>query len=569
MNLHLGKPLKVLIIASWMGLSVSVMSKAQTFYPADIGQHIDANGIPTESLSDVEQSFFLDKDRRGQINPELLVELHATRDHWMEQEREGYLTRMFATDPLFNVDVEAPIDVIVREFSPDGIRVHILFTIGHSRWHHYYILLKDYQMARNETVDQIFQVKQLEEVYAETCQGIGHGSSFPDLLRALGLNYTEYMGQSHQYRNLWFPDHQVEVIIQDGYVKYLQYAKPGWVDELQAGVADDDENGNMTFPYDHFVVKYIPELGFAAIDSSGNFLFEVFPFDNGPDYPSDGLIRIRENGMIGYADLKGNIMISPSFEYAYPFQDGVALICTEGTPEQDGEHSQWKESKWGAINKRGEILVEPADLGLFTFDILNLKLLLYKDFGCEIEAATRWGKLNEINLFLTGEGEGLFVDLISRQTGKLLLTYLFLPWQDLTFRTISESDAMIPTEQLVTVTPKSIVYLADMTPMLAEGEMDTLSDLSDIMHQLLDYAELQSIVREEDGVTSPGGLQIIHLKEYPNYMEVSVATSGSGLQSPDAVRMEFPRKMILFHQVPDRGPVKSNWIKPGPPEDII
>lgn len=40
-----------------------------------------------------------------------------------------------------------------------------------------------------------------------------------------------------------------------------------------------------------------------CIDHCGKFLFYVFPYDNGPDYPSDGLIRIvDEIGLIGYED---------------------------------------------------------------------------------------------------------------------------------------------------------------------------------------------------------------------------------------------------------------------------
>ncbi|MFH1298093.1 MAG: WG repeat-containing protein [Bacteroidota bacterium] len=565
----LGVPGKLIVVVAWIGFYVPAMAQDQIYSPVDIGQHIDANVVKSERLSDAEEIFFLDKDRRGQINPEVLDKFQETRDRWMAEHREEYLSRMFAPDPLFNVDVETPIDVIVTEFSKASVRVNIVFTIGHSRWHHYHMLLKDYLIERNDLVDQLFRLKQLDEIYPTTFEEIGYGSSFPEVLRTLGLNYREYAGQSPQYRNLWFPDHNLEVIIQDGAVKYLQKGKPAWVDQSQPGLQSGvlEESPDIPFPYNNFVVRYIPELGFAAIGNKGNFLFEVFPYDNGPDYPSEGLIRIRENGKIGYADLHGNIVISPSFEFAYPFRGGVALICAEGALEEEGEHSVWKESKWGAIDKTGRIIVEPFDLGLFTFNILDLKLILFKDFGGEIEARTRWGKLEEIYIFLHGDGEGLFVDLRTHTTGKQLLTYLFLPWQDLTFSTTSDHDARIPTEQLVTVTPKSIVYLVDMAPMLSEGEMDTITDLANMMHQLLEYEEMQFLIREEDGVTSRGGMQIINLKEYPNYLEVSVATPGTGSLSPDSVRMEFPRKMILLHQVPDMGAVRSNWIKPGPPED--
>lgn len=566
MSSHLGILWKVLIIVSWIMLSVSVMSQEKVYSLADIGQHIDRTGVSEEILQHVEEVFFFDKDDRGKINHEVFQTLLSQRDNWMEALWEEFVKRL-SSDPQFLADADAPVDVLVQEFSKDTVRVSIVFSLGHSRWHHYYIQLKDYRFRRNETVDRIFRLKKLEETYTATYKDIGNGSSFTDVLRALGLNFLEYSGQTPQYRNLFFPDHNLEVVLQNDQVKFIQMERPSWADQLQSHgteTGEDDGIPEGIFSFDHFVVRYIPSIGFAAIDEKGNFLFEVFPYDNGPDYPSEGLIRIRENGMIGYANLEGNIVIQPRFECAYPFQNGVARFCEEGTLVREGEYDTWKEARWGTIDKAGKVIVEPFDLGMFTFDILELKLDLSRYFGGTIETSTRWVKLDEINIFLHGEGEGLFVDLRTRSTGKQLLTYLFLPWQDFAFRSTSAHDARIPAEQLVTVTPKSIVYLVDMVPMLSEGEMDTISDLADRMNRLLQVEEYQQLIREEDGVSSPAGLRIISLKEYPHYLEVSVATSGTGLLSFDLVRMEFPPKMILLHQIPDQGSIHSNWIKPAP-----
>ena len=539
------------------------MSQEKIYRPVDIGQHIDQNEVQEETLSNVEDVFFLDQNNRSGINPEALQSFVELRDNWIEQHRKEYLNN-YAPNPAFYVDEETPIDVIVKEFSRDQVRICIVFTIGHSRWHHYHLLLKDYIIDRNDTVDQLFRLKLLEKRYGATFNGVGHGASFYDLLRSVGMNYREYIGQSMQYRTLYYPDQNLEVVLQDGTVKYLVEEKPGWVEK--SGTEEKLSDDEMIFPYDHFNVKYVPDLGFAAIDSNGNFLFEVFPYDNGPDYPSEGLIRIREDGKVGYADLEGNIVIPPSFECAYPFQNGVARICEEGTLVMEGEHNTWKEARWGAIDKEGNVIVEPFDLGMFTLDMLELKLYLHLNFAGKIVAKTRWGKPDQINFFVNGEGGGHFVDLYSVTTGKQLLGYLFLPWQDLHQETSSDHDARIPTAQLVTVTQKYIVYLISMAPQLSEKEMDVVMELSDMMRYLLGYEEAQQQIEQDDGITSPGGMQIISLKEYPFYMEVSVAIPGTGLVSPDDIRMEFPRKMILLHQVPDMGAIRSNWIKPGPPE---
>lgn len=569
MKQHLRAPGKLLFAVAWMSLSLSVMSQEKIYRPVDIGQHIDPNGVGTEFLPDVSSLFFADKDDRGKIVQEVYLTLLAERNTWMASHRQEYLDRYFSNDPLFQADQEAPIEIMVKEFSKDMVRVAIVFTIGHSRWHQYVLVLRDYLIDRNKTVDRIFRLKQMEERYAATFMDIGHGSTFAAVLRAFGLNYREYAGQSPQYRELWFPGHDLEVVIQDGLVKYLHKGKPAWVDQASSGFSPDDvgEGSDVLFSCDHFTIRYLPGLGFGAVDTNGLFLFEVVPFDNGPDYPSEGLIRIRENGKIGYADLEGRVVIVPAFDCAYPFQDGVALICAEGTLVRDGEHETWKEACWGAIDRTGKIIVDPFDLGLFTFDILELKLALLRQFAGGIITETRWGKLDEISIFVQGEGEGLFVDLVSRETGKLLLTYLYLPWQDLTLRTASNHDARIPTEQLVTVTSNSIVYLVDMAPMLSEGEMDTITDLANLMYELLGVEEMREVLHEADGISTPSGIRIISLREHPNYLEVSVAAPGTGMLSFDSLRMELPRKMILLHQVPDQGSVRSNWIRPGPPED--
>lgn len=311
-----------------------------------------------------------------------------------------------------------------------------------------------------------------------------------------------------------------------------------------------------------FDVKYIDKLGFVATDKKGEFLFEIFPYDNGPDYPSEGFIRIRENGKIGYANLDGDIVIPPSFQFAYPFQNGYALICKGGMLIKDGEHSEWKDAKWGAIDKEGTIIIKPFNLGIFTMDILDLKLHLQQHFSGQFEIQCRKCEPKQIDFFVSGEEGGLFIDIYSATTAKQLMVYLFLPWQDLNKKTSSIDDVMIPTEQLVTVTHKYIIYQVYVAPLLSNEEMDDIRKLTELIRKFLGYEQTQHLLQEEDGVTSSTGLQIISLNEYPNYVELSVATPGTGFVSPDIVRNEFPNKMVLLHQIPDVGKISSNWIKP-------
>lgn len=102
--------------------------------------------------------------------------------------------------------------------------------------------------------------------------------------------------------------------------------------------------------------------GLVAIDRHESILFKIFPYDNGPDFTSDGLFRIIENGKIGYADsVTGKIAIKPQFDCAYPFKNGVAKVSRDCSTESEGEHSHWLSNNWFYINKKGKIAAEPKN----------------------------------------------------------------------------------------------------------------------------------------------------------------------------------------------------------------
>ena len=103
-----------------------------------------------------------------------------------------------------------------------------------------------------------------------------------------------------------------------------------------------------------FAIAYKNECCFVGIDRKENILFEIYPFDNGPDYPKEGLFRIIENGKIGYAGLNGKIVIRPQFDCALPFNNGRAKVSVDCKTEKNGEHSHWVSEKWYYIDKKGQ-----------------------------------------------------------------------------------------------------------------------------------------------------------------------------------------------------------------------
>ncbi|TWR25059.1 WG repeat-containing protein [Mucilaginibacter achroorhodeus] len=108
-----------------------------------------------------------------------------------------------------------------------------------------------------------------------------------------------------------------------------------------------------TFKYLAFVIKGSEML---AIDRNEKVLFKPFPFDNGPDYESEGFYRaIDDSKRIGYADTAGNIVIKPQFGCAFPFEKGLAKVSYDCKTIELGEgHSVWESDKWFYINKQGK-----------------------------------------------------------------------------------------------------------------------------------------------------------------------------------------------------------------------
>jgi hypothetical protein len=128
-----------------------------------------------------------------------------------------------------------------------------------------------------------------------------------------------------------------------------------------------DKSGKMVIDFNKYPIIFTDTFrshaivlkstkGFVAIDRNERVLYQIFPYDNGPDYPSEGLYRILENGKIGYADLNGKIIITPQFTCAFPFEGGKAKVSNSCTKHMKGEHSYWKSEEWFYINRKGKKL---------------------------------------------------------------------------------------------------------------------------------------------------------------------------------------------------------------------
>lgn len=85
---------------------------------------------------------------------------------------------------------------------------------------------------------------------------------------------------------------------------------------------------------------------------------EVLPFDNGADYFAEGLVRGRRNGKIAFFDHAFRRVIPPKYDFAWPFEHGLAEVCSGCREVADGEHRTMTGGLWGYIDKRGREVIE-------------------------------------------------------------------------------------------------------------------------------------------------------------------------------------------------------------------
>jgi hypothetical protein len=98
-----------------------------------------------------------------------------------------------------------------------------------------------------------------------------------------------------------------------------------------------------------------------GIDKNEEELFEVFWFDNGPDYVQDGLFRIKKGDKIGYANEAGEIIVEPKYKCTTPFSNGQARVAYECDLVKDSEYTRIENAKWINIDTEGNEAAEMVD----------------------------------------------------------------------------------------------------------------------------------------------------------------------------------------------------------------
>ncbi len=258
----------------------------------------------------------------------------------MLDNRRTYISRYNAKWELLNAAILSQIEwEKVPDMGQDTVPVYINLTSGNNRKPQHIRFLRKHE---NELYNQL--AYRAVESLPEWDLYYYHGKPF-----AVTQGFPVQFSEAH--RKLYENPEAYLIKIFEG-----PYDEPG----VPSGYAN--LLGEPVIPLGKYDYCYSDTLrNFAIVRKEGEIiginrkeeiLFEVFAFDNGPDYPQEGLFRIVKQGKMGFADNSGHIIVKPQFYFAFPFNEGKAKICYSGELVQDGEHSRVHSEEWFYLDRK-------------------------------------------------------------------------------------------------------------------------------------------------------------------------------------------------------------------------
>lgn len=100
--------------------------------------------------------------------------------------------------------------------------------------------------------------------------------------------------------------------------------------------------------------------GLAWIDATGDTIALPLVVDNGPDPFVEDRARVVADGLIGFIDPSGRVVIPPAWRFATPFSSRRALFCVRCERVADGEHTRVQGGTWGAVDPAGVEVARPT-----------------------------------------------------------------------------------------------------------------------------------------------------------------------------------------------------------------
>lgn len=93
------------------------------------------------------------------------------------------------------------------------------------------------------------------------------------------------------------------------------------------------------------------DAGWHYIDRQGRFVVTPMMYDSGPDYFVEGLARFIQDGKAGFFDDTGRIVVPAAYDFAFPFENGVAEVGQRCQTTREHEHSIVACESWSTITR--------------------------------------------------------------------------------------------------------------------------------------------------------------------------------------------------------------------------
>ncbi|MCG9876330.1 MAG: WG repeat-containing protein [Leptospiraceae bacterium] len=95
----------------------------------------------------------------------------------------------------------------------------------------------------------------------------------------------------------------------------------------------------------------LSKIGWVAYRNDKGVLHEVFNYDNGPDPIMEGSYRFIHGEKMGFANLKGEVLIPAVYDWVEPFDKDEAKVCNGCKKVYEGEHYTVKGGEWFSISR--------------------------------------------------------------------------------------------------------------------------------------------------------------------------------------------------------------------------
>ena len=104
----------------------------------------------------------------------------------------------------------------------------------------------------------------------------------------------------------------------------------------------------------------VKERGWFYVRRNGRAL-EVLLEDNGADYFVEGLVRGRRHGKVAFFDRSFRMVLPPTYDFAWPFENGLAMVCSgcreEPAASDPDHHGLVDGGLWGYIDHHGREVI--------------------------------------------------------------------------------------------------------------------------------------------------------------------------------------------------------------------